>query len=245
MRKLYKVALVLLTVVITLGSMPMLSATKANVSAFTPTLAVPVGPQTIYYEQKFPAGWSFFAFKAKPVYDDPQDIFKTSGDTAVPLNGRLYRWDPYSSDGLGVITYNASTPDVFGAIDPNLGYWLKVDSDTTIRYLGVETYKTRSTWLRKGFNMIAYPYETGQIVDNLKIRNHATGANMNFATARAEGIIDMTIYAWDSEHQGLYDVGLVDDFASNQNLDVGHGYWFNSLKDGYDIIINKPPVLAV
>lgn len=182
-------------------------------------------------------GWSFFSFDTTPIAEEPEDLFK-----GIPIENNLYGFYPYSTSIEGrTIKYNQTNRDAFGPIDQNLGYWIKLDADTTLKYWGFDTYRTKSTWLRQGWNMIAYPYTTSQDVANLKIRSHETGNEISFAEARSLQIVDSTMYGWtNDETQGLFDVGLEEDFSSNIMLEQNHAYWIQALKEGYDIVINKP-----
>lgn len=184
----------------------------------------------------FSKGWNFFAFPATPIERDPEELFK-----GIDIKkGNLYSFNPHVQKD---IIYDLS-PNSFGPINQSLGYWIRVDNDTTLRYHAIDTYRIQNTWMHKGMNAVAYPYETCQPIANIKLKNQRTNdPEITFAEAREQGIVDATLYSWtNDQYQGLVGSGLEEDFYTDNYLLPGHAYWVNGFQDDYDIIIEKPTV---
>lgn len=191
-------------------------------------------------EHEFTAGWHFISFPANPSAITPAGLFKDKDGKAISISGNLHGWDTASQQK---ITYNSANPDLFfnNTIGHLQGYWLRLDSPTTLLFNVYKNIEPTKIGLSAGMNMVSYPYEAAQSAANLEIKNKSTGVTKSILEARNAGWVSSTLYTWDSDHQGLTTVsGLNDDYASLNNLEPWQGYWLVSYVNNLELIIPVP-----
>lgn len=192
--------------------------------------------------------WNLFALPIIPKDPSPVAIMSPEYDpgdgSALSYKG-LYRWDA-SNQGLEM--FDSFVPESFGNLCIGEGYWLQLFPEDTlpISYEGFTFNDSLDTWVslpKAGWTIIGQPfsYPVDPIADpypwaDVLVTDGIETRTMDEATLCPSPWLDSMAYWWDSEHQGLVDMGTPDAWASNTSLWAWHGYWVQSYKDNLALI---------
>jgi uncharacterized lipoprotein YddW (UPF0748 family) len=164
--------------------------------------------------------WGLVSVPLEPVNPDPANVF-----AGIDIDARLYRFDRATQS---MILYDVWTPDVFGNVSTDEGYWLQVDATKTISYSArAGQPSTHATPLPEaGWSIIGCPFLTNRQWADTLVTNG--GSTVPISTARGNGWISGTGYWFDSSTQSMIDFGLPEDFPSTTELRPWHGHWVQS-----------------
>ncbi|MBP6963896.1 MAG: PQQ-binding-like beta-propeller repeat protein [Armatimonadetes bacterium] len=188
-----------------------------------------------------PAGWSLMSLPIEPAHPTPPVVMK-----GVNYDGNLYNWDN-ETQSLG--QYDAMTSAAFGPVSPDYGYWLDSPTEPVLRVSGRLQTTARTIMLPHAYlnpsgawTIIGYPFLTAQGWGNCEVfnPNAAEPQTRSLAEARDAGWVSSTLYGWDTYTQGLYEIGLDDDWAVYNELEPWHGYWMVTYADDLRLIIPPP-----
>lgn len=177
----------------------------------------------------------------EPAHPTPPTVFK-----GAAIDGNIYGWD---NELQGSSVYDSMSGPAFGPISPDYGNWLSVLSPTTLRLSGRAQTTPRTIMLPHAppdssslWTIIGYPFLTAQSWGNCSVFNpNASGSQTRWlAEARDAGWVCTILYGWDASIQGLYDVGLEDDWVANTTVEPWHGYWMQTFADDLRLIIPPP-----
>lgn len=237
------------------GTIMLYHCTVANTEAAIPTIitelrnqgyelvTVPelIAPKQVTSPQgEMCAAWNLISIPIEPALPFPHIVFR-----GIPIDGMLYGWiTEMASQKL----YDASAPELFGNISPDEGYWLWLDTPTTIKCNGSEITEDRHIKLPQppadgsAWTMIGYPFETAQEFSNCKIfnANAAEPKTRSVLEATDLGWIANALYAWDAATRSGYDVGVPEYGPSTTLIEPWHGYWIAANVPGLELIIPKP-----
>ena len=227
-----------------------LDTTEAAVAAVVPellsrgyelvTVAELVAPDQVS-SPPIPEGWSLMSTPIEPAHPTPAVVYK-----GVEIDGALMGWD---NETGGQLIYDSMTSDVFGPISPDYGCWLNSPAPGAMKVSGRLQTTPRTIMLPhantdpgNAWTIIGYPFVTAQSWGNCMVfnPNAAEPQTRSLAEARDAGWVNSLLFGWDSSTQGLYEVGLEDDYASYLDLEPWHGYWLRSHADDLRLIIPTP-----
>lgn len=165
------------------------------------------------------AGWNLFALPIPAQNPDPVALFGGDGSA---IDGRLYGWD---ACGQSLILFDMWAPGSFGALWATDGYWVKLDSATSISYTGYAE-NNQDWWISApaGWKIISNPFTHDTVWDDWKANDGADQKSLYDASYGA-GWLQSTGYLWDETVQGLVDFGVADDFPTTSALRTKHGHW--------------------
>jgi len=169
------------------------------------------------------AGKALFSLPAEPITVTPASIFPD-----IPIHYNLTRWNRATQSW---ITYNQFSPGLFGNLDLDNGYWLKVNNPYTITYQAYPGYPgSRTQSLPKaGWNLIGCPFPTDHKWADMRVTQGDTTVSLQ--QAKTNGWINSKGTWWDSVTQSWKTVGLPNDFPNTQYLKPWHGYYFKTNVD--------------
>jgi len=175
------------------------------------------------------ASWGLISVPSPPVNPDPANVF-----AGIDIDSKLYRFDRATQS---MILYDTWTPDVFGNVSVDDGYWLQVDTNKTISYQAYgDTPATYTTQLpAAGWSIIGCPFQSNIQWPNALVTLGAT--TVPISTARGNGWISGTGYWFDSSTQSMVDFGLPEDFPTGSELYPWHGHWIQSLVNNLSLTL--------
>ena len=171
-----------------------------------------------------------FSLPYEPVDPAPESVF------TIPVHYKLWKWDRVYH---GWQPYDMNSPEVFGNMSLDEGYWLRITSPYTISYQAYgTTTASRSQLLPKaGWSIIGCPYGTETPWENMTITNGST--TVSLAQAKLNGWVNSIGNWWDAEGQGFLTVGPPEDNPWTENLQPWHGHWFKTYVD--DLTLTQKP----
>ncbi len=174
-------------------------------------------------------GWSLLSVPFEPVDPTPEWVF-----SGIDIDGRLSRWD---NPTQSLILYDSWSPEAFGDINVESGYWLESSTAGTISYQGYpSSATTRDIPLpRAGWAIIGCPFTSEKLWSDTLVTRGAETVPMS--NARANLWINSIGYWWNAETRSLCDFGLEDDFATSVMLRPWHGHWVETYTDGLTLTI--------
>jgi len=166
------------------------------------------------------AGWGLVSIPLVPVNPDPASVF-----AGIDIDSKLYRFDRATQS---MILYDVWTPDIFGNVSVDEGYWVQVDTSKTISYQAYGgTAATHTTQLpAAGWAIIGCSFQSNRQWPDTLVTLGAT--TVPISTARGNGWISGTGYWFDSSTQSMVDFGLPEDFPTGTELRTWHGHWVQS-----------------
>ncbi len=177
-----------------------------------------------------PAGWSLLSLPFEPVNPAPSSVF-----AGIDIDGRLTRWD---SQVQGTFTYDAWSPEQFGSLNVENGYWLQTDAARTISYQAYSgAAAQRAISLpTAGWAIIGCPFASERQWPDTLVRHGAETVPI-LTAAHTNGWLSSAGYWWDSAAQGLSDFGLPEDWVSSYVIEPWHGYWVQTHVDDVSLIL--------
>jgi uncharacterized repeat protein (TIGR01451 family) len=97
------------------------------------------------------AGWNLISFGITPTPSDTASVLAPLGSNLIVAQG---------FDGGGLSYYPGSSQNTLTHIDALHGYWIKVQTDDTLRVIGDPVYSTTVIPLNAGWNLISYLPDT-------------------------------------------------------------------------------------
>ncbi len=188
-----------------------------------------------------PAGWNLMSVPIEPAHPTPPVVLKD-----MPIDGNIYSWE---NEAQGMSVYDSMSGPAFGPINPDYGYWLVTPAPATLRVSGRLQTTPRTIMLphtapnpASAWTIIGYPFLLPQDWGNCSVfnPNAPEPKTRSVAEARDAGWVNTILYGWDSAAQGLFDVGLADDWVTNNTIEPWHGYWMETLADDLRLIIPPP-----
>ncbi len=169
-------------------------------------------------------GWSLLSVPFEPVDPTPESVF-----SGIDIDSRLSRWD---NPTQSLILYDSWSPEAFGDINVESGYWLESSTAGTISYQGYPSAATtRDIPLPKaGWAIIGCPFTSEKLWSNTLVRRGTETVPMVTA-AHTNGWMNSMGYWWDTSTRSLCDFGLPEDFAPTETLQPWHGYWVQTHVD--------------
>lgn len=186
-------------------------------------------------------GWNFVSLPIEPANTTPMVVFR-----GLNVNDRLIGWN---KENQATKTLSMATPDAFGQISADEGYWLYLEPGQTVKFSGKAMTNDRHIKLPQtlanpagAMTMIGYPFQSPQPVDNLRVYNPNAPEpkERSLAEARNAGWVSSLLYGWDAVWQGLFTIGTDEDWAEYGMLEPWHGYWFTSYVNELELIIPAP-----
>lgn len=182
------------------------------------------------------AGWNLIALPGIPLDPAPPSVFGS-----IPIDYRLFRWDPISK---GLIAYDELDPEFFGNMLLSEGYWLNAVSSDTFSYSGLDDTDSMDIWIslpKAGWTLIGHPFGYEYPWQNGKVTDGNATLNLTEASQYGANWLCSVAFYWDSSQQGLCDLGLPDDLPTAENMFPGHGYWVQSNIDKIALILEAIP----
>lgn len=179
------------------------------------------------------AGWNLIALPGIPVDPDPANVL-----TGINIDGNLYRWDAAMQ---GLYQYDMWSPDQFGNMLLTDGYWLQSDNSATISYSGLDDNNSMDVWIslpKAGWSLIGNPFNADFSWPSAKVVDGNVTVDLQQA-AYTNGWLNSIGFWWDGTTQGLYDIGIPDDFAWTETMQAWHGYWIQSNVDKIALIFES------
>jgi hypothetical protein len=176
-------------------------------------------------------GWSLMSIPNEPTNGDPAVVFN-----GMPIDGRLYRYDAAAT---GYVSYYASDPDPFGAMNNRIGCWLYLDGAETVTYQGQPITEAQTVALPSaGWHLIGCPAEAAVPVADLQVTHTGLGTTVGFVEAvQTRGWIDGRLYWYDPDSGGYAICGL-DPWATETALMPWKGYWIYTATG--DLVLTFP-----
>ncbi|MBP6963463.1 MAG: fibronectin type III domain-containing protein [Armatimonadetes bacterium] len=177
-------------------------------------------------------GWNLISLPLVPANPDPGAVF-----SGLDIEGRLYRWDKVNKS---IIAFTEWSPEEFGEISTDEGYWLQSTRNAAISYEPAEVQPEgpRTIVLPKaGWNIIGCPFTTPRDWNDMIVSYGSI--ERPASTARDYGWIDTICYWWDNSVPGgaMLQLGLDDDWVDTTFLQPWRGYWFFTKRDDIRIRI--------
>jgi len=186
-----------------------------------------------------PAGWNLIALPGIPLDPAVESVI-----TTIPVDGYLYRWDAPTQ---GLVAYDMFAPEIFGSMLLTDGYWLKngTGSPKTISFSGLNDNNSMDIWIglpKRGWTLIGNPFNSSFTWQNAKVTDGNTTKTLQEACQYpgSANWVQSIVYGWNANSQGMYDVGLPDDFPTSEELEAWHGYWVKSYQDKLALILESP-----
>jgi hypothetical protein len=163
-------------------------------------------------------GWALMSIPNEPTDGDPATVFGS-----VPIDGRLYRYDPGAS---GYVAYQAADPGPFGAMDQQTGCWLYLDGPGQVSYMGAPISGDQTIALATpGWHLIGCPAEGPVLLADVQVTNTALGLTVGFGEAsQTYAWVNSPLYWYDHASGGYGTCGL-DPWASESAMVPWKGYW--------------------
>lgn len=186
-------------------------------------------------------GWNLMSLPIEPANTSPMCVFR-----GVDINGRLFKW---TTEAQGLDVFDNMASDAFGQLSSDTGYWLILTPGQTVKFNGYPVTNDRHIKLPqalpnpyRAMTIIGYPFQTAQPLSNCKVYNpNASDPKLrSISEARDAGWLSSELYGWDSVNQGLFLVGLEDDWLEYTQLEPWHGYWLTSYVNELELIIPAP-----
>lgn len=175
-------------------------------------------------------GWNLLSVPVQPLDPQPQVVF-----SGLPLEGNLMGWDNPTQAQL---IYSPLTPEAFGGIHPNEGYWFISDRNTVISYEPAQVEPPTQVDIaipRTGWTILGCPFLTPRDWNQASVTHG--DRTVTIRTARNWGWIDTICWWWDNSIPGgaLSAIGLDDEWMESSTLQPWHGYWLQTFID--DIVL--------
>lgn len=173
----------------------------------------------------FKSGWHLMGIPVLPLKSDEAEILGIPREKLL-----LAHWQP---NLIGVSRYEIY-PNISTPMHPGVGYWLKLNEDTTISVRGMPTPTDEpfEMPLLGGFNQLANPFTFPISVSDFKVR-YGDGEPMDLQSASQAGLIDSGVWTWTQEN-GYQSASVIEPWG---------GFWVRSFKPiGVWLII--PPISA-
>lgn len=202
--------------------------------------------------QVLKAGWNLLGLPAAPAATGDGDewtpkpwapymvLSPNQDPDAIDL--RLMRWENCTG---GLYIYDGwnewEGPGFFGGALLGDGYWLTIEADWPVSYSGKRS--SLDQWIdicSPGWALIGHPKDHPTYLSDVKVHTGNRVLSM-YDAVMTEGWIDCIGYWWDSEHQGLIDVGLPDCFCTADHLLPWHGYWLQVYRGDMALIVPESP----
>ncbi len=186
-------------------------------------------------------GWNLMSLPIEPANTSPMCVFRGAN-----LDGKLYAW---TKDTQSLQLFDSFSPDSFGQLSSDSGYWLVLDPGETVKFNGYPVTNDRHIKLPQtagnphgAMMIIGYPFQTAQPLANCQVYNpNAPDPKLRtIQEARDAGWVSSSLYGWDSATQSLFMVGLEDDWLQFTELEPWHGYWFTTYVNELELIIPVP-----
>lgn len=187
------------------------------------------------------AGWNFISIPLDPALPFPHIVFR-----GVPIDHALYRW---RGDMENMYQYNALSPESFGNLSADEGYWLWLSSPATITCNGTESTTDRHIKLPAPQTaggtvsaLIGYPFGTAQDFSNCKIYNPNAPEPKTRPVREAMelGWVPNCMFTWEADNQSEYDVSVPEYYPTSTLLEPWHAYMFAGSVPDLELIIPKP-----
>ncbi len=163
-------------------------------------------------------GWSLISLPLQPVNPDPAVVL-----SGISIDGALYRWD---NPTQSLLIYDTWSPEQFGNMDIENGYWLQAASAGTISYeANPSSGSSHDIPLpTAGWAIMGCPFETDRQWADTTVKHGAETVTI-LTAAQTNNWMNSTGYWWDAETQSLVDFGLPEDFVAWNIIRPWHGYW--------------------
>jgi hypothetical protein len=175
-------------------------------------------------------GWSLLSLPYMPANPDPASVF-----IGINIDGNLYRWD---NPTQGLFIYDSWSPEQFGSVNIDNGYWLQSGSAANISYQaygGTSAQRTISL-PTSGWAIMGCPFAAEkQWADTLV--KHGTQTASMFTASRTNNWMNSAGYWWDAVTQGLSDFGIPEDFVSSEIIQPWHGYWVQTYVNDVSLVL--------
>ena len=167
------------------------------------------------------APWTLLSLPLEPVNPDPVSVF-----AGVDIDAKLMRLERFTGS---LATYDAWQPDLFGNVSSDEGYWLRMSSTPTVSYQAwAGTPATHTTHLpRAGWSIIGCPFLTDRVWGDTLVTKGTSTVSLQTAAKQNLWLNSLGL-AWDPITQGLYDIGLPDEWPTSTVIEPWHGYWIQS-----------------
>ncbi len=169
-------------------------------------------------------GWSLFSLPVDPVNPDPASVMN-----GIDIDGRLYGWNNATQS---LTAYDVWSPEAFGNMNVENGYWLDSNSAGAISYEGYPSNATaRDIPLSKsGWAIIGCPFTSNKQWPDTAATHGGQTVPLSTAVYTNNWLTSIG-YWWDATVQSLSDIGLPEDFPSSETLQPWHGYWIQTNVD--------------
>ena len=171
-------------------------------------------------------GKACFSLPYEPIDPAPESVF------TIPIHFKLWKWDRVYH---GLQPYDMNSPELFGNMSLDEGYWLRITSPYTISYQaypGNPGSRTQSL-PKAGWSIIGCPWPTEHAWADMRITNGST--TVSLAQAKANGWVNSIGNYWDAVGRGFLKVGLPEDNPWTENLQPWHGHWFKTYVDNLQL----------
>ena len=171
-------------------------------------------------------GKACFSLPYEPIDPAPESVF------AIPIHFKLWKWDRVYH---GWQPYDMNSPELFGNMSLDEGYWLRITSPYTISYQaypGNPGSRTQSL-PKAGWSIIGCPWPTEHAWADMRITNGST--TVSLAQAKLNGWVNSIGNYWDAVGQGFLTVGLPEDNPWTENLQPWHGMWLKTYVDNLQL----------
>jgi hypothetical protein len=190
-------------------------------------------PIPIEVSHTFAAGWNLISLPIAPVDPDPATVFG-----ALPISGRLYRYDVATKGYIGYYTFD---PGPFGEMECGEGYWLYCDASSTVTYQGYANDGPQSIALAGGWwSLIGHPFQTAVALADCQVRRVSDGEVRTFAEAASAGWVEPPAYTWSPSLVSYQAIDLEVPPAADDHLRAWAGYWFSTGPDAVELIVPMP-----
>ncbi|MBP6963462.1 MAG: family 10 glycosylhydrolase [Armatimonadetes bacterium] len=175
-------------------------------------------------------GWSLFSLPVDPVNPDPASVMN-----GIDIDGRLYGWNNATQS---LTAYDVWSPEAFGNMNVENGYWLDSNSAGAISYEGYPSNATaRDIPLSKsGWAIIGCPFTSNKQWPDTAATHGGQTVPLSTAVYTNNWLTSIG-YWWDATVQSLSDIGLPEDFPSSETLQPWHGYWIQTNVDDLTLTI--------
>jgi len=173
--------------------------------------------------------WALISIPLVPVNPAPPSVL-----SGIQIDGRLYR---FNNPNQSLYLYDEWSPEAFGDMTVNDGYWLKVDSNYTINYqaYGGHAATHDIPIPAGGWAIIGCPFLTEREWEDTLVTLGTT--TVPLATARDNGWMSSLGLWFDSSVQSMKELGLPDDFTPCTVLKPWHGYWVRTYTDNLTLTL--------
>ena len=188
-------------------------------------------------------GWNLISLPIVPANTTPMVVFR---DLNLNILNTLFGWDCETQSQK---IFSMANPGDFGQISADEGYWLYVDSSSTIKVNGDVAFTERHIKLPQtlanpggAVTIVGYPFILEQPISRCKVYNpNAPNPKTRPLTSAAKaGWISQSFEGWDAVNQKAVTVGIGQAKGATNKLQPWHAYKVTSYVNELELIIPVP-----